>query len=157
MVLKGVNITVEPGKITVLMGPNGSGKSSLAYTIMGHPDYRIERGSILLEGSTINNLSPDERSLRGIMLGFQNPIEVPGVKLSTLLIAAYNKRKGWKDLSDEGTTLFTLYTLPQSFYRYGNFGLKEHLNKTRQESPKYDGVMSFQESVGKCWWDSCAP
>ena len=65
--------------------------------------------------------------------------------------------KGWKDLSDEGTTLFTLYTLPQSFYRYGNFGLKEHLNKTRQESPKFDGVMSFQESVGKCWWDGCEP
>jgi len=65
----------------------------------------------------------------------------------------------WKDLSSQGTTLFTLYTLPQSFYRYGNFGIKEHLNKTRAESPKFDGVMSFQESVGNCWWDEsgCTP
>jgi hypothetical protein len=62
---------------------------------------------------------------------------------------------GWKELADEGTTLFTLYTLPQSFYRFGNWGIKEHLNKSRKDSPKYDGVMAFQESVGKCWWDGC--
>ena len=61
----------------------------------------------------------------------------------------------WKSFSDEGTTLFTLYTLPQSFYRFGNWGLKEHLNKSRAESPKFDGVMSFQEAVGRCWWDQC--
>jgi len=59
----------------------------------------------------------------------------------------------WKDLSNDGTSLFTLYTMPQSYYRYGNFGIKEHLNKSRAESPKFDGVMSFQESVGNCWWD----
>ena len=63
----------------------------------------------------------------------------------------------WKGFEDEGATLFTLYTLPQSFYRHGNWGLKEHLNKSRSESPKYDGVMSFQESVGECWWDNCRP
>jgi hypothetical protein len=65
----------------------------------------------------------------------------------------------WKDLSTQGTTLFTLYTLPQSYYRYGNFGIKEHLNKSRAESPKFDGMMSFQESIGNCWWNEagCAP
>ncbi len=62
---------------------------------------------------------------------------------------------GWKNLSDEGATLFTLYTLPQTYYRFGNWGLKEHLNKTRKDSPKFDGVLSFMESVGKCWWDGC--
>ena len=61
----------------------------------------------------------------------------------------------WKNLSGEGTTLFTAYTLPQSYYRFGNFGIKEHLNKQRTESPKYDGVMSFQESVRNCWWSRC--
>ncbi len=61
----------------------------------------------------------------------------------------------WKDLSDEGTTLFTLYTLPQSYYRYGNFGMKEHLNMSRIDSPKFDGVMTFQEAVKTCWWDNC--
>ncbi|MEH6455461.1 MAG: Ig-like domain-containing protein [Cocleimonas sp.] len=63
----------------------------------------------------------------------------------------------WKDLADDGTTLFTLYTLPQSFYRFGNFGIKEHLNKPRSESPKFDGVMTFQETHGDCWWDGCNP
>ncbi len=67
--------------------------------------------------------------------------------------------EGWKALADEGTTLFTLYTMPQSYYRYGNFGIKEHLNKSRAESPKYDGIMSFQEAVGNCWWEEsgCTP
>jgi len=63
----------------------------------------------------------------------------------------------WKDLSDDGTTLFTLYTLPQSFYRFGNFGIKEHLNKPRNESPKFDGVMTFQETHKECWWANCNP
>jgi hypothetical protein len=65
----------------------------------------------------------------------------------------------WKNLSTDGTSLFTLYTMPQSFYRYGNFGIKEHLNKPRAESPKFDAVMSFQEAVGNCWWDEsgCTP
>jgi hypothetical protein len=63
----------------------------------------------------------------------------------------------WKDLSASGTALFTLYTMPQSFYRYGNFGIKEHLNKSRASSPKFDGAMTFQETVKKCWWDGCKP
>ncbi len=67
--------------------------------------------------------------------------------------------EGWKALANEGTTLFTLYTMPQSYYRYGNFGIKEHLNKSRAESPKYDGIMTFQEAVGNCWWkeSGCTP
>ena len=63
----------------------------------------------------------------------------------------------WKDLADDGATLFTLYTLPQSYYRFGNFGIKEHLNMPRSESPKFDGVMTFQETVETCWWDNCNP
>lgn len=63
----------------------------------------------------------------------------------------------WKDLSDDGATLFTLYTMPQSYYRYGNFGIKEHLNMPRAESPKFDGAMTFQETVKECWWDGCNP
>ena len=61
----------------------------------------------------------------------------------------------WSEKAPESTTLFTLYTLPQSFYRFGNWGLKEHLNKSRADSPKYDGVMRFQEGMGKCWWANC--
>ena len=63
----------------------------------------------------------------------------------------------WKNLSEDGATLFTLYTMPQSYYRYGNFGIKEHLNMPRSESPKFDGVMTFQETAKNCWWDGCNP
>lgn len=64
---------------------------------------------------------------------------------------------GWKDLSNNGTGLFTLYTLPQSYYRFGNFGIKEHLNMSREDSPKFDGIMTFQEAVETCWWANCSP
>ena len=61
----------------------------------------------------------------------------------------------WMERAPNSTTLFTLYTLPQTFYRYGNWGLKEHLNKSREESPKFDGAMTFQEGMRKCWWANC--
>lgn len=63
--------------------------------------------------------------------------------------------KAWKERVSKSTTLFTLYTLPQTFYRYGNWGLKEHLNASREKSPKFDGAMTFQEDMRKCWWDNC--
>ncbi|MCK5725777.1 MAG: hypothetical protein KAH22_02995 [Thiotrichaceae bacterium] len=56
----------------------------------------------------------------------------------------------WKDA--ESSALFTLYTLPQSYYRYGNWGLKEHLGQSRADAPKYDAAMTFQETIAKCWW-----
>ncbi len=62
---------------------------------------------------------------------------------------------GWKSYSNKKTTLFTLYTLPQTYYRFGNWGIKEHLGKSRRESPKFDAVMDFQEEQGTCWWDNC--
>lgn len=61
----------------------------------------------------------------------------------------------WMEKAPNSTTLFTLYTLPQTFYRFGNWGLKEHLNASRANSPKFDGVMTFQEGMGKCWWNNC--
>jgi hypothetical protein len=63
----------------------------------------------------------------------------------------------WKNLynTHNNNTLFTLYTAPQSFYDFGNWGIKEHLNQARSDAPKYDAVMTFQENVGKCWWDQC--
>ncbi len=88
-ILKGVSLTVKPGEIHALMGPNGSGKSTLSYLIAGHPGYVATSGDILVDGESILALSPDKRARNGIFLGFQYPVEVPGVGMATFLRAAY--------------------------------------------------------------------
>jgi len=93
-ILKGVSLTINSGEIHVLMGPNGSGKTSLSLAIMGHPKYKITEGRILLDGEDITNLETHEKVKRGLFLAFQNPIEIGGVKLSTLLVAEYNRIYG---------------------------------------------------------------
>lgn len=80
-ILRDVNLTLEGGQVHALMGPNGSGKSTLAFALVGHPDYHIQRGRILLAGEDITHLSPDERAKKGLLLAFQYPPEVEGVKL----------------------------------------------------------------------------
>jgi len=90
-ILKGINLTVDLGKITALMGPNGSGKSTLVNTLMGHPKYEITKGSILYMGENINKLSPDERAKKGIFLSFQYPKEISGVTISNFLRTAINE------------------------------------------------------------------
>ncbi|ABN69230.1 FeS assembly ATPase SufC [Staphylothermus marinus F1] len=99
-VLRDINLRVEKGKLTVIMGPNGSGKTSLAYTIMGHPNYKVVKGKIFLEGEDITNKTPDERANKGLFLVFQNPIEIPGINLLSLLTAVLNKKKGKTDLTE---------------------------------------------------------
>ena len=98
-VLKGVSLTVKPGEIHAIMGPNGSGKSTLAYTIMGREGYEVVDGDILLDGESILDLPTEERALRGLFLGFQEPPQIPGVRFSTFLIAVINKRLGEEDLT----------------------------------------------------------
>lgn len=93
-IIKGVDLEIKSGEIHVLMGPNGSGKTSLSLAIMGHPKYKITEGQILLDGEDITNLETYEKVRKGLFLVFQNPIEISGVKLSTLLVAEYNKIYG---------------------------------------------------------------
>jgi len=99
LVLKRVSLRVDYGTIHVVMGPNGSGKSSLAYTIMGREGYEVVEGDIRLDGESILGLETHERALKGIYLGMQDPPSVPGVRLSTLIIAAINKRRGVEELT----------------------------------------------------------
>ncbi|KKK95861.1 hypothetical protein LCGC14_2668580 [marine sediment metagenome] len=90
IILKGVNLRLERGKIHALMGPNGSGKTTLAYVLMGHPKYKITSGEILLNGEDLVKIRPDERAKKGLFLSFQQPIEVSGVTISNFLRQAYN-------------------------------------------------------------------
>ncbi len=93
-ILKGVNLEVKPGEFHVVMGPNGSGKSTLALTIAGHPKYEVRKGKILFDGEEITELSPDERAKRGILLAFQVPPEVEGVKIIDFLQQVLVELKG---------------------------------------------------------------
>ena len=84
-ILKGINLSVEAGKIEAILGPNGSGKTTLAMALIGHPRYRVLRGRIILNGEDITNLPTYERARRGLSLGYQFPPEIHGVSLKELI------------------------------------------------------------------------
>jgi Fe-S cluster assembly ATP-binding protein len=91
-VLKGVDLEVGAGEVHAIMGPNGSGKSTLGKVLAGHPSFEVTDGEIHFDGRNLLELSADERARGGLFLGFQNPIEVPGVSNAQFLRLAYNKR-----------------------------------------------------------------
>lgn len=92
-ILKGLNLTIKAGETHAIMGPNGSGKSTLSKIIIGHPDYEVTSGSIHFNGIDILEMDIDERSILGLFLGFQYPVEIPGVKNIEFLRLAYNARQ----------------------------------------------------------------
>lgn len=96
IILKGVNLKLEKGKVHALMGPNGSGKTTLSYVLMGHPKYKVMKGDILFDGESILEMGPDERAKKGIFLSFQNPVEIQGITISNFLRQAYNSVKEQK-------------------------------------------------------------
>ena len=91
-ILKDLNLTIHQGEIHAIMGPNGSGKSTFSKVVAGHPAYKILNGDILLNGNSILELEPEERSHLGIFLAFQYPIEIPGVSNEDFLRLAYNSK-----------------------------------------------------------------
>lgn len=87
-ILAGIDLAVDAGEIHAVMGPNGSGKSTFANVLAGRPGYDVVRGSMTVDGDDVTTLSPEERSLRGLFLAFQYPIEIPGVSNMEFLKAA---------------------------------------------------------------------
>jgi Fe-S cluster assembly ATP-binding protein len=92
-ILKGVNLKVNAGEVHAIMGPNGSGKSTLAQVLAGREDYEVTRGSATFEGRDLLSMPAEERARAGLFLGFQYPVEIPGVNNVYLLKAALNAQR----------------------------------------------------------------
>lgn len=101
-ILKGVNLVVRQGEVHALMGPNGTGKSTLAYALMGHPNYEVTEGEVWFKGQNILELEPDQRSHEGLFLAFQYPVAIPGVSVANFLRAAINAKRRAINTEDKG-------------------------------------------------------
>ncbi|GLQ06977.1 Fe-S cluster assembly ATPase SufC [Sneathiella chinensis] len=95
-ILKGINLTINPGEIHAVMGPNGAGKSTLSYVLSGREGYEVTGGSVTYMGEDLLALSPDERACHGIFLAFQYPVEIPGVPSATFLKTALNAQRKFR-------------------------------------------------------------
>jgi Fe-S cluster assembly ATP-binding protein len=101
-ILKGLDLTVEQGKVHAIMGPNGTGKSTLAYTLMGHPNYTVTEGEVFFKEQNVLELEPDERARLGMFLAFQYPVAIPGVTVANFLRTAINARRRAQNPEDKG-------------------------------------------------------
>jgi len=97
-ILKGLSLTLDAGEIHAIMGPNGAGKSTLAYTLGGRPGYEVTGGSVTFDGQDLLDMEPHERAAAGLFLGFQYPVEIPGVSNLQFLRESLNSQRKAKGL-----------------------------------------------------------
>ncbi|KAF5729411.1 ABC transporter family protein [Tripterygium wilfordii] len=112
-ILKGVNLVVYEGEVHVIMGKNGSGKSTFSKVLVGHPDYEVTGGSVFFKGENLLGLDPEERSLSGLFMSFQSPVEIPGVSNIDFLNMAYNAQRRKLGLPELGPIEFFGYLQPK--------------------------------------------
>ena len=113
-IIQGLSLTVRQGEVHAIMGPNGTGKSTLAYTLMGHPSYKVTAGRVLFKGQSLLDLEPDERSRLGLFLAFQYPVSVPGVTVANFLRTALNAHRRAASPEDKGMPIPEFRTLLKS-------------------------------------------
>jgi Fe-S cluster assembly ATP-binding protein len=99
-ILKGVDLTVNPGEVHAIMGPNGSGKSTLANVLAGRPEYTVTQGSVQYQGQDLLAMPPEQRAREGIFLAFQYPVELPGVRAWQFLKAAVDAQRQHRGLEE---------------------------------------------------------
>jgi Fe-S cluster assembly ATP-binding protein len=99
-ILKGINLEVNAGEVHAIMGPNGSGKSTLAAVIAGKEEFEVTKGSVELNGESLEEVSPEERAHKGVFLSFQYPVEIPGVSVTNFMKTAINESRKAKGLED---------------------------------------------------------
>lgn len=97
-IISGLNLEVKAGEVHAIMGPNGTGKSTLAWAISGNEAYSVTGGSITYKGRDLSGLSPEERACEGIFLGFQYPVEIPGVSMTNFIRTAINEQRKYHGL-----------------------------------------------------------
>lgn len=105
-ILRGIDLTVHPGEIHALMGTNGAGKSTLSNVLMGHPAYTVTEGSVLFNGKNLLAMTPDQRSHEGLFLSFQQPVEIPGVSMTSFMRAAINAKRKYHGLEPLDASAF---------------------------------------------------
>jgi len=105
-ILKGLNLSIQPGEIHAIMGPNGAGKSTLSAVLTGREGYEVTSGSVTFEGQNLLEMDVEERAHAGLLLGFQYPVEIPGVKNVYLLKAALNAKRKAQGLDEIEAPVF---------------------------------------------------